>query len=242
MPSDAMRADALSQYLGKKRWTRIFLAAGSDPIDQRVADGVRRSAKKFGIKIVTEKTWNYQFEDRRTPESEVPVFTQGGDYDLLVVTDGQRVFADLLAYRTWLPRPIMGSAGLSVMTWHPAHEAWGALQLQSRFRTKFGRAMAEKDYAAWLATRIVAEAGTRAHHLDAKAIRQEITSPAFAIAGFKGVPLSFRSWDRQLRQPILLADERSIVAVAPIEGYLHPVNTLDTLGQDQPESSCGKAH
>ncbi|MGZ4991625.1 MAG: branched-chain amino acid ABC transporter substrate-binding protein, partial [Methylobacter sp.] len=47
-----------------------------------------------------------------------------------------------------------------------------------------------------------------------------------------------RSWDGQLRQPVLLAAPRSLVAVAPIEGFLHPKTELDTLGYDQPESTC----
>ncbi|NOU20506.1 MAG: branched-chain amino acid ABC transporter substrate-binding protein, partial [Methyloglobulus sp.] len=60
----------------------------------------------------------------------------------------------------------------------------------------------------------------------------------FALQGYKGVPLSFRSWDHQLRQPVLLAAPRSLVAVAPIEGFLHPKTELDTLGYDQPETGC----
>ena len=60
----------------------------------------------------------------------------------------------------------------------------------------------------------------------------------FTLAGFKGVPLSFRPWNHQLRQPVLLSADRAPVAVAPIEGYLHPKNELDTLGFDEPESKC----
>jgi hypothetical protein len=41
-----------------------------------------------------------------------------------------------------------------------------------------------------------------------------------------------------LRQPVLLAADRSLVAVAPIEGYLHPRNELDTLGVDEAETRC----
>ena len=63
-------------------------------------------------------------------------------------------------------------------------------------------------------------------------------SGEFALAGFKGVPLSFRPWDHQLRQPILLTTDRSLVAVAPIEGFLHQKNELDTLGFDQSENKC----
>jgi hypothetical protein len=47
-----------------------------------------------------------------------------------------------------------------------------------------------------------------------------------------------RPWDHQLRQAILLAAPYSVVASAPIEGFLHRTNELDTLGDDAPESPC----
>ena len=238
MPSNAMRADALSQYFGKKRWQKWFLASSLAPSDQAMADAIRNSAKKFGAKIVEDKVWKYSFEDRRPPESEVPVFTQASDYDVVFVADQKGQFSDMLAYRTWLPRPIAGSSGLLALAWHPLHDNWGALQLQNRFKEKFQRQMGEKDYTAWLGARIIGEAGTRTHELGEAAIRAEILSGEFSVAGFKGVPLSFRSWDHQLRQPLLLTGPSSTIAVAPIEGYLHPINTLDTLGTDHQESSC----
>lgn len=65
-----------------------------------------------------------------------------------------------------------------------------------------------------------------------------IQSPAFELAGFKGRALSFRSWDGQLRQPIGLAAARNLVTQAPVEGFLHPINEMDTLGFDKPETAC----
>ena len=50
--------------------------------------------------------------------------------------------------------------------------------------------------------------------------------------------MSFRAWDGQLRQPVLLADARSLVSVSPQPGYLHQFSELDTLGIDQPETAC----
>jgi hypothetical protein len=52
------------------------------------------------------------------------------------------------------------------------------------------------------------------------------------------VRLGFRSWDRQLRQPMLLSDGQGVVATAPLDGVLHPRDTLDTLGADAPERLC----
>ena len=238
VPSDSMRSDALAQYFGKKRWQKWFLTIGQAEEDRRLAESIRHSARKFGAKIIKEATWSFTFDERRSPESEVPVFTQGDDYDLVLVADSQNQFADLFPYRTWQPKLVAGSAGLTAAAWHKTHEAWGALQLQNRFKDKFGRPMAEKDYLGWLAARSLGEAATRGHSIHATDIKRLLLDPSFSVAGFKGVPLSFRPWDHQLRQPILLGAERSVVAVAPIEGYLHPVNSLDTLGADEPESVC----
>jgi ABC transporter substrate binding protein (PQQ-dependent alcohol dehydrogenase system) len=238
LPSRTMLADALAQYLSKKRWTKWFLVVGSHPVDALFADAVERAAKRFGAKIVARKAWQYEFDDRRTPESEIPVFTQDVDYDVLFVADEEGSFGDFLLYRTWTPRLVVGTQGLVATAWHRTHEAWGALQLQNRFRERAGRAMADADYGAWLAVRAIGEAATRTHSTDFEALRTFLLGTDFALAGFKGMPLSFRSWDRQLRQPVLLAQPRSLVAVAPIEGFIHPKNELDTLGYDESESSC----
>jgi hypothetical protein len=47
-----------------------------------------------------------------------------------------------------------------------------------------------------------------------------------------------RPWDHQLRQAVLLAAPYEVVADAPVEGFLHGTNTLDTLGDDEPETPC----
>ncbi len=204
------------------------------------AAAIRRAATRFGARIVLEKTWQHSFDDRRTPESEVPVFSKGSDYDVLVVADVAGQFGGMLSYRTWRPRPVVGTQGLKPANWHFSHEAWGALQLQNRFREQAGYAMTEQDYAAWLAVRAVGEAATRSRSVEFEPVRAYLQGTELALAGFKGVPLSFRAWDGQLRQPVLLATERALVAVAPVEGFLHPGNELDTLGYDAPESPCRK--
>jgi hypothetical protein len=47
-----------------------------------------------------------------------------------------------------------------------------------------------------------------------------------------------RPWDHQLRQAVLLAAPYSVVARAPVEGFFHKSNDLDTLGDDEPETPC----
>jgi hypothetical protein len=41
-----------------------------------------------------------------------------------------------------------------------------------------------------------------------------------------------------MRQPVLLYDGSITVSVSPQEGFLHQNSPLDTLGLDQPETSC----
>lgn len=238
LPDRAMRADALAQYMMKKRWTKWFLVVGATEEDRLYAEAIKRAAKRFGMKIVQEKTWEHTYDARRTEQSDVAVFTQVDDYDVLVVADQQGQFGEYLEYRTWNARPVIGTQGLIATSWHKTHEQWGAEQIQHRFKEQAGRWMEESDYAAYLAIRAVGEAATRTQSNDINRLKAYILSPAFALQGYKGNPLSFRAWNGQLRQPILLAAPRSSVAVAPVEGFLHPKTELDTLGYDQPESSC----
>ncbi len=238
LPSRAMRADALAQYMMKKRWTKWFLVIGNTPEDRLYADAIKRAAKRFGMTIVLEKVWEHTYDARRTAQSDVAVFTQTDDYDVLVVADEQGQFGEYLDYRTWLPRPVAGTQGLVATSWHRTHEQWGATQIQNRFKERSGRWMEEQDYAAYLAIRTIGEAATRVQSSDLNKVKDYILSDQFALQGYKGTSLSFRPWDHQLRQPVLLAAPRSLVAVAPIEGFLHPKTELDTLGYDQPETEC----
>jgi ABC transporter substrate binding protein (PQQ-dependent alcohol dehydrogenase system) len=238
IPSDAMKADALAQFMLKKRWKKWFLVKGNDQDDIRFATAIKRSAKRFGMKIVEEKTWGFHHDARRTAQAEIPVFTQGADYDVLVVADVKGLFGEYLSMNTWLPRPVIGTQGLVPRAWHRTHERWGAVQMQNRFYEQAGRWMYDVDYASWLAVRAIGEAVTRSKSVASIDIKEFMLSEEFSLAGFKGVKLTFRNWNQQLRQPVLLATARSIVSVLPHKEFLHPRTYLDTLGYDSPESSC----
>lgn len=238
LPSRAMRADALAQFMMKNRWSNWFLVVGATPEDNFYAQAIKRAAKRFGMKIVAEKRWQHTFDTRGTEQAAVRVFTQGVDYDVLVIADEQGLFGEYFDYRTWIPRPVIGTQGLIATAWHKTHEQWGAIQIQNRFLAQAGRKMEEQDYGAYLAVRALGEAAVRTHSNQLPTIKRYLLSPQFALQGYKGTPLSFRSWNGQLRQPILLAAPRSLVAVAPIEGFLHQQTELDTLGFDKPDSHC----
>lgn len=237
-PSRAMLADALAQYLVWKRWPEWFLVVGPREGDKLLAEAIHRAAQRFGGKIVDERQWDFGPDTRRTAQEEVPTFTQGVDYDILIVADEVGEFGEYLAYRTWLPRPVAGTQGLVPTSWHRTHERWGAAQLQSRFHKAFGRWMNALDYQVWAPIRAVGEAATRTNSNDFAAIRDYLKGPDFELAGFKGQKLTFRRWNWQLRQPILLASPRALVSVSPQKGFLHERSLLDTMGLDEPESAC----
>jgi len=236
LPDRAMLADGLAQYLIKKRWNNWLLVSGTSPADAAFADAIRRSAKRFGAHIVASRSWSFDADSK--PENEVPTFTQNADYDVVVVADEANDFGDLLSYRLWLPRPVVGTQGLVAKGWDASAEDWGAIQLQNRFRKLAGRAMTPVDYAAWLAVRALGEAATRGKTIEPQALRRALLDPQFTVAGFKGRQLSFRPWDGQMRQPIFLAAANGLIATAPVEGFLHPVTEMDTLGIDRPETKC----
>lgn len=238
LPSRAMLADALAQFLVKKRWTDWVLLVGPAEEDRLFAAAVERAAKRFGGRIVARKDWQWDHDIRRTAHEEIPLVTQGVDYDMLVVADERGDFGEYVAYNTWEPKLVAGTQGLVPAAWHRVVEQWGAVQLQNRFAEDHGRAMGPEDYAAWAAVRAVGEAVTRTNATDFATLRAFIRSDAFELAGFKGRKLSFRAWNGQLRQPIPLVTARSLVALAPVEGFLHHSNEMDTLGHDAPEVSC----
>jgi len=244
-PSRAMLADALAQFLMWKKWTRWFLIEGSHPEDKAMADAYRRAAHKFGAKLVEERVFVDTGGARRTDtghvqvQKQIPVFTQRArKYDVVVAADEADIFAAYLPYQTWDPRPVVGSAGLRPSTWHPAQEAWGATQFQRRFEALNGRFIRPEDYQVWLALRVISEGATRTKPNDPAVIRDYLLSDQFEIAAFKGEKLTFRPWNGQIRQPILLLGPRVLVSVSPQDEYLHRVSKLDTLGFDEPESTC----
>ena len=244
-PSRSMLADGLAQYLVWKHWTRWLLVSGSHEPDKLAADALRRSAARFGARIVQEREFKDTGGARRTDsglvqiQSQIPLFTQSApDYDVLVTADESQVFADYMPYRNSQPRPVAGSAGLEPTSWDASFGQWGALQLQSRFAKKFSRWMTALDMQAWTAVRMIGEAVSHTNSADPKTIASYIPGPDFALAAFKGDKLTVRDWDLQLRQPILLADGRTIVSVSPQPGFLHQHSKLDTLGFDRPETKC----
>ena len=244
-PSRSMLTDALGQYLAWKQWRNWVLVVGPSPEDKLYAEAVRRTAKRFGHKIVEERTFNYDPGSRRADggfeqiQQQIPSFMQGlPDHDVVVVADEGELFGEYFPYRTWISRPVVGTAGLVAVPWHPAIELWGGTQFQNRFKRLADRNMSVLDYNAWVAVRSIGEAATRKNSADPKVLIPYMRSPDFDLAAFKGQKVTYRQWNGQLRQPILLTTPKILVSISPQQGFLHQLTELDTLGVDKPETKC----
>ena len=88
IPSRSMLSDALAQFAFKKRWSDWVMIAGDKPGDAAFAQAIKRSAKKFRLKLLAEKTWTFDADMRRSAASDVPLFTlYFPENDLLIVAD-----------------------------------------------------------------------------------------------------------------------------------------------------------
>ena len=249
LPSRAMRTDALAQFLIFKHWQRWFLLKGVSQRDEAYAADIRRSAARFGAKIVEERKYAYDPGARRVDtgfqqiQTQMPLATRSApSYDVLVVADEDDQFGDYLPYNTFDARPIVGTQGLVATAWHPGFQEYSALQMQHRFKIFAHRDMTERDYGGWLAVRIVGEAVIRSGKTAPADLKAFLLSDQFEVAGFKGQGLTFRRWDQQLRQPVLLAQDLLVTSISPQEGFLHPKYLTDSLGVDEPETKCRLFH
>lgn len=238
--SDAMLYDGLMQFLVKRNFKKIFLLRGKTNRDKHIAIAIRRAAKKFGVSIVTEKMWNNKTDIRRKAEDELPAFTQGGDYDVIVTADYYGDFGESVYFNTWLPRPVAGTQGLTPVMWHKSIEQWGAAQMQQRFEKFASRPMETEDFAAWVAVRTIVTSIMHTNTSDVAANIAYIRSSEFELAAYLGRPLSYRSFNGQLRMPISLVQPNALISTSPQVGFLDPLTDLDTLGIAKFEMKCKK--
>ncbi len=238
LPSNRMLTDALAQYLKSRGWRRILVLAREAQEDQMLADRFTASANKFGLTIADRRAFVLGNDPRERDKNNIALLTGGARYDAVFLADGEGEFGRYVPYATFRPRPVVGTDGLVASAWHWTWERYGAPQLNQRFDRRASRRMAAQDWASWVAVRSVVEAVTRSASTDVATIRKTLTADDFAIDLYKGVPGGFRPWNHQLRQPILLHTYNAVIARAPIEGFLHKDNILDSLGIDRDESAC----
>ena len=239
MPSRAQLMDGLVQFLVHKKWRDFLVLEGPSSEDAEVTTAFLRSAKKFGARIVAQQKFVTGTDPRQRDKNNPALLSAiNRDWDVTFIADSAFDFAREVSYRTVKARPVVGSIDLEPTSWHWTWEHNGAPQVNARFsKVAGGRKMEGADWAAWVAVKMIVQSALRTRSLDFKKQRDFILGPG-TFDGDKGLAMSVRSWDHQLRQAILLAAPYTVIANAPMEGFLHRVNELDTLGDDEPETPC----
>ena len=238
-PSYNMLADALVQYLVFKKWTKILLLEGPSILDEQIVRAVERAAARFGAEIIDKRPFLLSNDPREREKNNVALLTGGRrDYDVVYVADSYGEFGRYVPYQINRPRPVVGTAGLVADWWSWSWERHGAPQLNSRFERHTGRRMVGQDWSAWVGVKAIVQAVTRSKSTHFQAVSDYLRGERIKIDGVKGPSLSFRQWNNQLRQPILIGTHNAIIARAPLRGFLHEINDLDTLGDDARDTTC----
>ena len=238
-PSLRMEMDAFAQYLRAMNWTTVLVLVGEYPDDAGLAATFVTSAERLRLDVVETRPFTLSASPDQREGNNVKLLTSGVDYDVVFVADSRGEFGRFIPYGTQLPRPVIGSVGLTSEAWHWAMERDGATQVTSRFdAASDGRKMTSQDWSVWIAAKSLITTAAKLPDATVADRRDFMKSDRLKLDGSKGVTLNYRSWDGQLRMPMLLSTDSAVIAIAPIEGFLHATNTLDTLGTDQPEFAC----
>lgn len=236
--SHAMRSDALAQFLRTRDWTRVLMLEGPEDADHRQAEAFAAAADTFGLKIVAWRNFTPGNDPRERDSSNVSLLTASPTHDVVFVADARGEFARHVPYRTHTARPVVGAEGLMPSGWHWSWERHGAPQLNQRFERHYGRRMSEPEWAGWAAIKSLTAAFMLVESARSIDLSRALESPELVVDLYKGAPGNFRPGSRQLRQPMLLHTRNAVVERAPLDGFLHEFNTLDTLGVSVRAGDC----
>jgi hypothetical protein len=128
-----------------------------------------------------------------------------------------------------------------ITLWDGQLEKYGAAQLNDRFQAAEGAPMKPEDWAGWFAIKAVWESFLRTGNSGPVAVARHMSSESISFDGHKGAPLSFRTWDHQLRQPLYAVSERitDVPDIGRASGSIREI--LDTLGDRAGVQSCRPA-
>jgi ABC-type branched-subunit amino acid transport system substrate-binding protein len=151
--------------------------------------------------------------------------------------------------------PVAGS-GYRAALWEATLDAYGARELNARFDARWGRPMDPPAWAGYVAVKIAFEASLFAGGKDGASIAAFLTSDQALFDVSKGIGMTFRRWDHQLRQSLYLVkinpdstpslELAAMLARASLVGELpaiympgtEPVERLDQLGEIDPSRTC----
>ena len=237
-PSQQMEADALAQFLASRQWRKLLVLQGSLPGDAPLVAAWTRALQRHDLEAVQTRPFKLAGEGHGLDLSNVRKLTGEPGYDVVAVLDSDGEFARGLPYATQWPRPVVGAAGLVAQAWHPQWQRYGGAQLNRRFAKLARRPMQGQDWSAWMAGKAVATVLADGPQDTVAQQLHRLRGGEVFLDGFKGQRLTFRPWDGQLRQPVLLSHGDAVATMAPLGRWLRTGEPLDSLSMDAARSRC----
>jgi ABC transporter substrate binding protein (PQQ-dependent alcohol dehydrogenase system) len=274
-PSAAMYIDAIAGWYvraGFRSW--FVLSDGSEESRAQQAHLTRTlNERHFGIRQVADQTMP---AGGPVPENLVAEIARTGADFVLLLMEAEDQLAVMAALddagldiqvtgfpypdtqtRTFFvamqtEAPTIGTNN-RVTAWEATLDAYGAREMNARYRQQFREPMDSSAWATYQAVKVLYEAAFFGGSLEPAAVVAFMTAPTTVFDVYKGIGTSFRAWDRQLRQTLFLdkiSDDPvpDTFNMALLVGELpaiympgtDPVERLDQLGTLAARSTCGR--
>ncbi len=145
--------------------------------------------------------------------------------------------------------PKAGS-GYQATAWEATLDAYGARELNERYAARWNMPMDAPAWAGYQVVKIFFEAATFGGATDGEGLVAYFENPNSVFDIWKGIGVTFRPWDHQLRQPLYLVSINETADNANDLGLLvgelpaiympqtDPVERLDQLGDLESDSRC----
>ena len=82
-----MKTDAIAQFLVRKRWNKTLILTGSLTEDAELTKSFKLSSKKFGVKIVEEKTFVNSNDPRAREKNDLAFLTKKRNFKSIFISD-----------------------------------------------------------------------------------------------------------------------------------------------------------
>lgn len=274
--SAAMYLDALAGWYvraGHRNWVVLY---GADAEGQARLDRARQSLGKrhWGAKIAAEvSVFDRDFSDalgaafRKKPDAVLLLTNWHAQIDFLARYAAEGLTAPVVSFpeaatqtRSYYAAAMAAGrgagAGHRATLWEPTLDAYGARELNARAAARWGRPMDSTGWAAYQAMKIAFDAAQFSGSTDGRAMATWLARDGSVLDLHKGIGVSFRPWDHQLRQSLYLVslnpqagtgrDLASVQDRARLVGELpaiympgtDPVERLDQLGDIARRGVC----
>jgi ABC transporter substrate binding protein (PQQ-dependent alcohol dehydrogenase system) len=270
-PSDAMYLDAMAGWYVRSGFRRWFVLRSDDARGEALLARTRWSLRErhFGARIVGDRA-----VDSTEGAADVARRIGGTNADVVVLLlpardqltwlaaleqEGVEVAvaahpdlesqsrAFMFASRDAAPR--LGT-GQRILAFEATLDAYGAREINARYRQRFGEPMDPAAWAAYQAVKILYEAAFFGRSSDPSDVYDQLTAEGAVFDLWKGIGASFRPWDHQLRQSMYLVeireDEPEAFRLGLLVGELpaiylpgtDPNERLDQIGDLADRTSC----